>query len=149
MDKDDTISTLNNLIETSRDGEEGFRTSAEHARDAHLKSLFANRADSCAQAVQELQQVVQAQGGKPAQSSSMSGTLHRRWVDFKSAITGQDDVAILNEVERGEDVAVASYKKALAMDLPSDIRNLVERQFQGVLKNHDQVKQLRNQFRAQ
>ena len=149
MDNDDTISALNNLIETSRDGEEGFRTSAEHARDAQLKSLFANRASSCAQAVQELQQVVQAQGGKPAESSSISGTLHRRWVDFKSAITGQDDVAILNEVERGEDVAVASYKKALAMDLPSDIRNLIERQYQGVLKNHDRVKQLRNQFRAQ
>lgn len=149
MDKDDTISALNNLIETSRDGEEGFRTSAEHARDVQLKSLFSNRAASCAQAVQELQQVVQAQGGKPTDSSSMSGALHRRWVDFKSAITGQDDVAILNEVERGEDVAVASYKKALALDLPSDIRNLIERQYQGVLKNHDQVKQLRNQFRAQ
>ncbi len=60
MDKDNTISALNNLIETSRDGEEGFRTSAEHARDAQLKALFANRAASCAQAVQELQQVVQA-----------------------------------------------------------------------------------------
>ena len=149
MDKDDTISALNNLIETSRDGEEGFRTSAEHARDVQLKSLFSNRAASCAHAVEELQQGVQAQGGKPTDSSSMSGALHRRWVDFKSAISGQDDVAILNEAERGEDVAVASYKKALSLDLPSDIRSLIERQYQGVLKNHDQVKQLRNQFRAQ
>ena len=149
MDKDDTISALNNLIETSRDGEEGFRTSAEHVRDAQLKSLFSNRAASCAQAVQELQQVVQAHGGKPTDSTSMSGALHRRWVDFKSAITGQDDAAILNEVERGEDVAVASYKKALEADLPADVRTMVEKQYQGVLKNHDQVKQLRNQFRAQ
>jgi hypothetical protein len=29
MDKGDLIETLNNLIETSRDGEEGFRTCAE------------------------------------------------------------------------------------------------------------------------
>ena len=148
MDQDDLISTLNNLVETSRDGEEGFRTSAEHAKDAQLKSLFQNRADSCAAAVRELQDIVQAQGGKPTESSSVSGTLHRRWVDIKSMVTGRDDVAILNEVERGEDVAVASYKKALAQPLPSDVQALVERQYQGVLRNHDQIKQLRNQLRS-
>ena len=148
MDTSDLISTLNDLIETSRDGDEGFRTSAEHATDAQLKSLFNNRAQSCTSAVRELQDVVRAHCGDPAETSSMSGTLHRRWVDLKSLVTGRDDEAILNEVERGEDVAVASYKKALAKDLPSDVQALVERQYQGVLKNHDQIKQLRNQFRA-
>ena len=148
MDQDDIISTLNNLVETSRDGEEGFRTSAEHAKDAQLKSLFQNRADSCAAAVRELQDIVLAQGGKPSEGSSVSGTLHRRWVDIKSMVTGRDDVAILNEVERGEDVAVASYKKALSQGLPSEVQDLVERQYQGVLRNHDQIKQLRNQLRA-
>lgn len=148
MDQSDLISTLNNLVETSRDGEEGFRTSAEHAKDIQLKSLFENRADSCAAAVRELQDIVLANGGKPAEGSSVSGTLHRRWVDIKSMVTGQDDVAILNEVERGEDVAVASYKKALSQGLPSDVQSTVERQYEGVLRNHDQIKQLRNQLRA-
>lgn len=148
MDKDDIISTLNDLIETSRDGDEGFRTSAEHASDTSLKSLFTNRADSCAAAVRELQEIVRAHGGEPTDSSSISGTLHRRWVDIKSTVMGRDDEAILNEVERGEDVAVASYKKALEQGLPTDVHTLVERQYQGVLKNHDQIKQLRNQMRA-
>lgn len=149
MDNKDIISTLNDLVETSRDGEEGFRTSAEHATDPNLKSLLANRASACAVAVNELQQIVRAHGGKPDETGSISGTLHRRWVDIKSTIMGQDDAAILNEVERGEDVAVASYKKALAQNLPSDVQSLVERQYQGALKNHDQIKHLRNQFRAQ
>ena len=149
MDNNDIISTINDLVETSRDGEEGFRTSAEHASDTNLKSLLANRADSCAAAVSELQQIVLAHGGKPDDTGSISGTLHRRWVDIKSTITGRDDAAILNEVERGEDVAVASYKKALAQNLPPSVQTLIERQYQGVLKNHDQIKQLRNQFRAQ
>ncbi|MES2831974.1 MAG: PA2169 family four-helix-bundle protein [Pseudomonadota bacterium] len=149
MDKNDIISTLNDLVETTRDGEEGFRTSAEHATDPSLKSLLSNRAAGCASAVNELEQIVRAHGGEPDQTGSISGTLHRRWVDIKSTIMGQDDTAILNEVERGEDVAVASYKKALSQNLPSDVQALVERQYQGVLKNHDQIKQLRNQFRAQ
>lgn len=149
MDKQDIVSTLNDLIETSRDGDEGFRTSAEHARDPQLKSLFENRAQSCTTAVRELQDVVRANGGEPADSSSIAGTLHRRWVDIKSVVTGRDDEAILNECERGEDVAKASYKKALEKDLPSDVRALVDRQYQGVLRNHDQIKELRNQARAQ
>jgi hypothetical protein len=34
MDKDDLLETLNNLIETSRDGEDGFRTCAEGVKTA-------------------------------------------------------------------------------------------------------------------
>jgi uncharacterized protein (TIGR02284 family) len=147
MDNADIVSTLNNLIETSKDGEEGFRTCAEDISDPQLKSQFMSRAQECAKAASELQEQVRALGGAPENSSSLSGTLHRRWVDIKAAITGKDDVAILNECERGEDVAVKSYRNALEKDLPAAIRTIVERQYNGVLRNHDQVKALRNQAR--
>jgi uncharacterized protein (TIGR02284 family) len=148
MDRDDVVSTLNDLIETCKDGDEGFRACAEDISDAQIKSLFMNRAQHCAEAARELQELVLAYGGKPETSSSVAGSLHRRWVDIKSAITGKDDEAILNECERGEDVAVASYRKALEKDLPEDVRSVVERQFQGVQRNHDQVKTLRDQART-
>lgn len=54
--------------------------------------------------------------------------LHRRWVDLKSAITGKDDAALLNEAERGEDLAKKSYNKALEnKDLTPEIRALVQK----------------------
>lgn len=149
MDNDDVVSTLNDLIETCKDGQEGFQTCAEDIRDPSLKALFTERAQGCAAAASELQGLVRACGGDPETTSSVSGTLHRRWVDIKSAITGKDDVAVLNECERGEDVALRSYRDALEKDLPANIRAVVERQYQGVLRNHDQVKALRNQARAQ
>jgi uncharacterized protein (TIGR02284 family) len=148
MDNDDVISTLNDLIETSKDGEEGFRTVAEDISDTQLKTLFANRSQSCALAAAELQEFVRALGGDPETRSSVSGTLHRRWVDIKAAVTGKDDEAMLNECERGEDVAMRSYRNALEKDLPPNIRSVVERQFNGVTSNHDQVKLLRDQVRA-
>lgn len=95
-----------------------------------------------------MQEQVIALGGKPETSSSVAANLHRRWVDIKSAVTGKDDEAILNECERGEDVAVKSYRNALKEDLPPNIRSIVERQFNGAMRNHDQVKALRDQIRT-
>lgn len=148
MSNDDVISTLNDLIETCKDGEEGFRTCAEDIKDTQMKSFFTSRAQSCAEAAAELQQEVRALGGNPETSSSISGALHRRWVDIKGLVTGKDDEAILNECERGEDVAKRSYETALGKSLPANIKSIVERQYNGVLKNHDQVKAMRNQVRA-
>jgi uncharacterized protein (TIGR02284 family) len=144
MNNDDVISTLNDLIETSKDGEDGFRSCAENIKDQQLKSFFMDRAASCGQAASQ----VLALGGKPETSSSVSAGLHRRWVDIKSAVTGKDDESILNECERGEDVALKSYRKALEKELPPALRSMVEQQYQGVLRNHDQVKALRDRART-
>ncbi len=148
MDNKEVISVLNDLIETSKDGEEGFRTCAEDIKNAELKALFVSRSQACASAAAELQQVVRSLGGDPETSTSVSADLHRRWVDLKSIITGKDEESILNECERGEDVAMKSYKNALSKDLPTNIRSIVEKQFEGVQRNHDQVKALRDIARA-
>jgi uncharacterized protein (TIGR02284 family) len=142
------ISELNDLVETSKDGEKGFRKAAEDAHDAQLKSLFLSRANDCAQGARELQDTVQQLGGKPESGGSMSGALHRGWVDVKSAVTSRSDYDILAECEKGEDVAKKRYHDALEKDLPIDVRAIVERQYQGVLQNHDRVRDLRDQYKA-
>ncbi|CAB3781639.1 PA2169 family four-helix-bundle protein [Pararobbsia alpina] len=143
-----TVSVLNDLIETSKDGEQGFLKAAEDASDPKLKTLFAGRAEECARAVRELQARVVQLGGKPEDRGSVSGALHRGWVDVKSALSNRDNHAILAECERGEDVAKKRYRDALDKDLPADIRALVELQFQGVIQNHDRIRDLRDQYAA-
>jgi len=143
-----TTSILNNLIETSKDGEKGFRTSADNAKDPELKELFRKRADECARGASELQGLVAGMGGEPERSGSVAGALHRGWVNIKTSVTSEDDLAILEEVERGEDVAKASYRKALdSGDLSPDARAIVQKQYDGVLRNHDQVRALRDRYR--
>jgi uncharacterized protein (TIGR02284 family) len=67
---------------------------------------------------------------------------------LKSSVTDRSDLAILEECERGEDVAKARYKKALEADLPDDIRGIVQRQYDGAVRNHDQVRDLRDRYRS-
>ena len=141
-------SILNDLIETSKDGEEGFRAAAEDSKNAELQTVFLRRAGDCASGAAELQQLVTRRGDEPEDSGTVAGAVHRGWVNLKAAISSRTDLAILEECERGEDVAKASYSKALRDTLPEDIRIVVQRQYEGVLKNHDQIRDLRDRYRV-
>ena len=145
-DRDDVIDALQDLVECCKDGEYGFRTSAEQAGSAELKSMFMQRADDCRRGADELNQQIRNLGGKAEDSGSALGAVHRGWVSVKSAMTTQDDKAVLEECERGEDNAVARYRKAMKQQLPEHVRQIVERQAQAVQRNHDEIKRLRDQY---
>lgn len=144
LSNDDVISTLNGLIETLKDGQEGFKQSAEGVESSNLKTTFYELGQQRAQFVGELQTLVRELGGDPENSGSIAGTLHRGWINIKSAVTGKDEGAILNEAERGEDVAKNSYKDALAQSLPANVLNVVQNQYSAIQAAHDKVKALRD-----
>jgi uncharacterized protein (TIGR02284 family) len=145
MSKDDIVDTLNDLIETSNDGELGFTACAKHVSSANLQELFTRRATECRIAADELQTLVLEYGGKPDTGGSASGALHRGWVAVRGSLAGYSDQAMLEECERGEDAALARYRAALKNDtLPEAVRALVARQQMGVQANHDQIKRLRD-----
>jgi len=147
MDTDDTIDTINDLIETCKDGEYGFRSSAEYMRNADIKQLFLRRADECNAAAAELQRMVVQLGGKAEDSGTISGAAHRGWVAVKGTLAGYTDKAILEETERGEDTALERYRSAMEKNLPPQVRSVVEHQYEGVKRNHAQVRTLRDQSR--
>lgn len=141
------ISTLDSLIETLKDGQEGYKQAAEAVKDGQLKSLFNEYSLQRSKFAGELQsQVVQLGESDPEKSSSTAGAMHRAWINLKSAISSSDDHAILAECERGEDSAVAEYKKAMEEDshLSGPARDTVSRQYTDVKAAHDRIKALRD-----
>jgi uncharacterized protein (TIGR02284 family) len=73
------------------------------------------------------------------------GKSHQRFEDMKAAITGQDEKAIINEVERGEDYLKEKFETALKGDtLSGESRSVVERCYQSVRSGHDQMSQLKH-----
>lgn len=146
-DRDDVIDALNDLVETCKDGEYGFKACAEQAKRADLKSVFMQRADDCRGAAQELHEQIRGLGGQVEEGGSILGAIERGWVAVKAKLSTYDDKAMLEECERGEDNALARYRKALKKPLPAGVKLIVERQLQGVQRNHDQIKMLRDQFR--
>jgi uncharacterized protein (TIGR02284 family) len=140
------ISTINDLIETLKDGQEGFKQAAEAVKDSKLKSLFSEYSLQRSKFAGELQNEAISLGeSNPEESGSTSGAMHRTWINLKAAITSGDDHAVLAECERGEDSAVAEYKKAMEdEDLSAPVRETISRQFTDVKNAHDRIKALRD-----
>ena len=141
----EVTSRINDLIETLKDGQEGFKQAAQGVKDPQLKSLFTDYSLQRSRFATELQSEARVLGeSEPETSSSAAGALHRAWINLKSAVTKGDDHAILAECERGEDSAVEEYKKAMDDDLSATLREIVSRQYAEIKKAHDRVKNLRD-----
>lgn len=141
---DSVISTLNGLITICRDGQEGFKDAAEGIERSDLKSLFYEFSQQRAEFAGVLQGLVRSLGGDPETEGSVSGAIHRGWIDLKSAITGGDEKSILNECERGEDSAKNAYTEALELNLPANVSDVIREQSQAVQAAHNRIKQLRD-----
>ena len=142
----EVASTLNNLIETLKDGENGFKTAANDVKDTRVKSTFQDFASQRSRLATELQGEVRKLGGEEEKTGSSSASMHRGWMNIKSALGGGEK-SILDEAERGEDVAVQSYEKAMKASLPPDIAGVVRRQYDEVRRAHDPVKSLRDSWK--
>jgi uncharacterized protein (TIGR02284 family) len=142
------VTTLNGLITTCKDGEKGFREAAEAVEDAHMKELFNELSAQRAGFVQELQTEVARLGGDPEDDGSPLGALHRGWINLRDSLSSHDESAVLDECERGEDTAVDAYRDAAAQTLPTDVQEMVRRQYTAIQVAHDRVRSLRNAARA-
>lgn len=141
---DSPIDILEKLIETCRDGQNGYRDAAEHIKDPTIRAWFNEQSLTRARFAGELENQVQRLGkADPTRSGSVSGAVHRRWFDLKEKIAGNDH-SVLEEVERGEDVAKHAYQDALQSALPSDVLQIVQQQAESVFAAHDRAKVLRD-----
>jgi uncharacterized protein (TIGR02284 family) len=147
-DQKNVIAILQNLIETCRDGQNGFRDAAEHIQNPSTRELFHRYSLERAQFAGQLEESVQRLGkADPDRSGSTSAAFHRAWIDFKANL-GMGDEGVISAAETGEDAAKKAYEEALRADLPSDVRQTVEQQAHSVFQAHDQVRNLRDRLKA-
>lgn len=148
VDRDAVLETLDDLLKTCRDGEKGFKEAAEHTRTASLATLLRERAQVCAHGADELVSLIHGMGGEANDRGSATGALHRGWLSARGSVGALSDLDMLEECERGEDAALARYRKALQQPLPAEAQAVVAHQMQGAQRNHDAIKRLRDAERA-
>ncbi len=140
---EDTLSVLNDLIQTCEDGSEGYKKAAQDVEESALKNLFAGYSAQRSKFAAELRSAVEAHGGKPQTSGHAAAPLHRGWMAIKEVI-GNKDKAIIDECEAGEDAAMKAYRSAYEKNLPDAVGELVNRQFAAIQEAHNKVRDLKH-----
>ena len=112
-ERSEEIGTLNELIETTIDSITGYEDAAANSEAGRFAEMFRERAGERQRVVEELRAEVRRLGGDAEDSGTFLGKTHQRFLDLKAAVTGRDERAIINEVERGEDYLQAKWEAAL------------------------------------
>ncbi len=122
------IKTLNDLIATCHDAEEGYAKAAKGVHDHALSDQLTGISGQRGQFADELSQLVSNLGGQPATDAHYGGILHSGWVDLETRIRPKNEHDILEDCQRGDEGTLRHYGHALNQELPPEARALVERQ---------------------
>ena len=143
------IRTLNGLIATTLDSADGYDAAAKDAENGRFTDRFLTRASERRQVVTELQAEVSRQGGNPEDDGTILAGAHRAFLDLKAVVTGKDDKAIVNEVERGEDHIKAKFENALQdNELSASTKSAVQAAWRSVKNGHDEMRDLKHSMEA-
>jgi len=110
---EDISKRINDLLEKNYDAEKGYKKAAEIVDNTKLKQFFKEEAQNRYDFGHQLKGEIQNFGETPDKGGSTKGTMHRTWMDIKSTFTSNDEEAILNEVEKGEQAAVEEYNEVI------------------------------------
>jgi uncharacterized protein (TIGR02284 family) len=144
---DSTRGSLQSLLSVNIDSSKGWEEAAEHTRDLSLQPFFRELADERKKNADELRQLVASAGVEPTDHGSITGQLHRWWIDAKQAIMGGDAKSVLNEAERGEDSIKREYEQALGDIHNTEALEVVQRQYRTIAQEHNRVRDLRDRYR--
>lgn len=142
-----TASTLSDLIIINNDRYEGYQKAADQTSDADLKSLFSRFSTQSKANNASLRTLVPVSEDTPDRDETkLSGKFYRAWMDVKNALDSDNRKKILSSCEHGEDVAKKAYENALAerADLNANVVSTIEKQYDDIVKAHNEVKALRD-----
>lgn len=143
------IRTLNGLIATTIDSVDGYQEAAKDSENSRFTPMFTSRAHERRQVASDLQAEVTRLGGNPEDDGTILAGAHRAFVNLKSAVTGKDDKAIVNEVERGEDHIKAKFEDAMKDDeLSPETKSAIGAAWVSVKAGHDEMRDLKHSLES-
>lgn len=137
------ISALNTIITTLYDGENGFKECAQAIDNTALATRFSNLAKQRYDFGHEVKAMIKQLGGEVDKGGSTLASVHRAWIDLKSAILSSDEEVILNECVRGEESAQKTYQEVIDnSELSMDDKGVLRRQLDYITASLNEMRRL-------
>jgi uncharacterized protein (TIGR02284 family) len=140
---DETIDTLNGLIELCRDSAACFETAANDVTYPELVPVFRTLSYQRREFVDALSTCVTRLGGEPEERGTLVGVVRHGWMQLREALATRNARAILVACERSEERVVAGYREALAMLVDPECLAVVRHQSHAAHGGYDSIHGLR------
>jgi uncharacterized protein (TIGR02284 family) len=135
-------STLKDLIEILRDGQQGFKELGHRLQDAAAKRIFLEETQRRAEYAAELENELHRMGVHDVNvSPSHSGKVRLLWGEVQASLAGGQK-ALLSTAMRGDEIAGKAYADALKEDLPLPLREMLDRQLAHIERVQEKIKTL-------
>lgn len=144
-----TVSTLNDLLQITNDRIEGFNKVEDKVWEKYptLKSDYTNMVDQSQKMKLELKSLISERNGDADDSTTVAGGLHRTWIDVKNAFSADNAESTLENVTFGENAAIEAYQKALdSGDLCPESSRVVQDQLHSLKSSYEKFRNLENRY---
>ncbi|MFD0798378.1 PA2169 family four-helix-bundle protein [Maribacter chungangensis] len=134
---------LNDILEKTYDAEKGYEKAAENTDNVNLKNFFTRKKQQRYDFGHELKTEIKQFGEEVDKGGSVTGAMHRAWMDTKAFFSGDNAEAMLEESIRGEKAAVEEYQDVLKdTALPASTATLLSQQMNKINTDLNQIKRL-------
>ncbi|ALW86231.1 hypothetical protein AUC43_14735 [Hymenobacter sedentarius] len=144
------------LVEINKSANKGYQEAASGVSTPQIKTELKHLADQRAQFASELAQQASRFGVKTdtkmtveSSFTNVASTVQRNWMNVKTAVSGHNEAAILNECETVDTTALKAYDMALKEpDLPQPVKQVIEQQRNQIVSAKNTLSQLKNQAKS-
>ncbi len=140
----EVVKNLNELLEKNYDAEKGFKKALEDVKNPSLRKFFKKQAVIRNRFKTEIEKELHDLNAHPkVKEGSATGSLHRVWIDVKTALSGKDDESVLEECIRGEKASAKDYEEKLSKGhFPPNVKNVLTSQLHEIKNTISSVKRL-------
>ncbi len=130
---------LNELLVVLHDSRQGYLTAAEAIETDVYAAMFREYAAQREQMAVELSNLVARYHGEPEAAGSLTGSLHRVWMNIKAAAT-QGDESIMAECDLSEEATLKAYQNAFHKhELPEEVTEVIRQQMSHIRLAHERI----------
>lgn len=142
----DLRDAMNHLIEVCHDSQNMFAaaSNAVASEEPLLKAELMQYSFQHGDFALDLEHEMAAIGEEPVRHGTISGAMHRGWMNLKHAVSSDERYAVLDECLKSENTALEAYQSALSADLPSPVPSVVQTQYAAVERVRDRIHSLRD-----
>lgn len=123
------VACLQELLEKNYDAAKDYKIAVERADDHELKQFLIKQVVRRDHYATELDKLIHSLNEKPKETGSLSGSIHRTWLNLKNSIGKHTDESLLKECLEGEKNSIENYEEKLSKKaIPTQIEEVLQRQ---------------------